>query len=94
MNRISNIDTTQKNNKGQSYEVPFRCVTQWATYQTGKQKDTLGLTIPISLPDSQFAGDPFSPFSEHNVQCYSANQKKASRGKKSSAKPGVTKAQK
>jgi hypothetical protein len=34
MNRVSN-----------DMGVPFRCVTQWATYQTGKLKDTLGLPI-------------------------------------------------
>lgn len=34
MNRISNEQGT-----------PFRCVTQWATYQTGKLKDTLGLPL-------------------------------------------------
>jgi hypothetical protein len=40
MNRISN-----------DQGVPFRCVTQWATHQTGKLKDTLGLpltTVPIA----------------------------------------------
>ena len=39
MNRISNEEGT-----------PFRCVTQWATYQTGKLKETLGL--PLLLPSS------------------------------------------
>jgi len=34
MNRVSN-----------DMNIPFRCVTQWATYQTGKLKDTLGLPI-------------------------------------------------
>lgn len=34
MNRISN-----------DQGVPFRCVTQWATHQTGKLKDTLGLPL-------------------------------------------------
>jgi len=32
MNRVSNEE-----------KIPFRCVSQWATYQTGKLKDTLGL---------------------------------------------------
>jgi hypothetical protein len=34
MNRVSN-----------DMDIPFRCVTQWATYQTGKLKDTLGLPL-------------------------------------------------
>ena len=34
MNRVANEST-----------IPFRCVTQWATYQTGKTYDTLGLSI-------------------------------------------------
>ena len=32
MNRVSN-----------EYQIPFRCVTQWATHQTGKIYNTLGL---------------------------------------------------
>jgi hypothetical protein len=32
MNRVSNDE-----------HIPFRCVSQWATYQTGKLKETLGL---------------------------------------------------
>jgi len=34
MNRVSNDE-----------RIPFRCIAQWATYQTGKLKDTLGLAI-------------------------------------------------
>jgi DNA polymerase III delta prime subunit len=34
MNRVSN-----------DMGVPFRCITQWATYQTGKLKETLGLPV-------------------------------------------------
>ena len=34
MNRVSN-----------EYDIPFRCVTQWATHQTGKLYDTLGVKI-------------------------------------------------
>jgi len=39
MNRVSN-----------DMDIPFRCVTQWATYQTGKLKDTLGLPLLPLLP--------------------------------------------
>lgn len=34
MNRVAN-----------EHAIPFRCVTQWATHQTGKIADTLGLTL-------------------------------------------------
>jgi hypothetical protein len=34
MNRVSN-----------EYNIPFRCVTQWATHQTGKLYDTLGVKL-------------------------------------------------
>lgn len=34
MNRVSN-----------EYNIPFRCVTQWATHQTGKIYDTLGVKL-------------------------------------------------
>jgi hypothetical protein len=53
MNRVSNEE-----------KVPFRCVAQWATYQTGKLKETLGLSLqtnqaqlttapPVSVPSNQ-----------------------------------------
>lgn len=45
MNRISN-----------EQGVPFRCVTQWATHQTGKLKDTLGLPIP-TVADTPVVAD-------------------------------------
>ena len=34
MNRVAN-----------EYHIPFRCVTQWATHQTGKLYDTLGVKL-------------------------------------------------
>jgi hypothetical protein len=34
MNRVAN-----------EYDIPFRCVTQWATHQTGKLYDTLGVKL-------------------------------------------------
>lgn len=35
--------------------IPFRCIAQWATYQKGKAKDTLGLLI--IPPDNQSNSD-------------------------------------
>jgi hypothetical protein len=58
MNRVSNDE-----------KIPFRCVSQWATYQTGKLKETLGLPLvpllplqPLPLPLSQ-GGPPVSGLS-------------------------------
>jgi hypothetical protein len=39
MNRVSNDE-----------KIPFRCVSQWATYQTGKLKETLGLPLLPLVP--------------------------------------------
>ena len=43
MNRVSN-----------EMHIPFRCVSQWATYQTGKLRDILGLLNPC-VPDPVIA---------------------------------------
>jgi hypothetical protein len=55
MNRVSNDE-----------KIPFRCVSQWATYQTGKLKETLGLPLlplqPLQSPLSQ-GGPPVSGLS-------------------------------
>jgi hypothetical protein len=40
MNRVSN-----------EHNIPFRCVTQWATHQTGKIYDTLGVKIELNTDD-------------------------------------------
>jgi hypothetical protein len=33
------------------YEIPFRCVTQWATHQNGKIYDTLGIKYECEMKD-------------------------------------------
>jgi hypothetical protein len=56
MNRVSN-----------DMGVPFRCVTQWATYQTGKLKETLGLPInstSIAPPLNEIVAGPVVGLSE------------------------------
>jgi DNA polymerase III delta prime subunit len=45
MNRVSN-----------EQGVPFRCVSQWATYRTGKTADMLGLPIQKHLTAAQLSG--------------------------------------
>ncbi len=71
MNRVSN-----------EYNIPFRCVTQWATYQTGKINDTLGLKIPI--PNSDELSGVLSLFqsSVQNEPKRQTSQKKVARDKK------------
>ena len=53
MNRISN-----------EHQIPFRCVTQWATYQTGKIKETLGLPSSGSSNVLVIPSSPGSPLCE------------------------------
>jgi hypothetical protein len=75
MNRVSN-----ENN------IPFRCVTQWATHQTGKLYDTLGVKL-----ESQNLGELSleAGSSQSAVQKGSksaSTRKRVVRGKKSDAK--------
>ena len=75
MNRISN-----------ELHIPFRCVSQWATYQTGKTRDILGLTIIV--PEIEDALSSSSSSSSTVVQKKSVEpvaRKKVARKKKSSA---------
>ena len=53
MNRISN-----------EHQIPFRCVTQWATYQTGKIKETLGLPSSGNSNVLVIPSSPGSPLCE------------------------------
>jgi hypothetical protein len=93
MNRISAAGMLYKNKNNIEYDVPFRCVSQWATYQSGKQKDTLGLIIPISQSDLLFSMDNPSQAAAQGAKCCSSSQKKALRGKKSNAKQNEEKVQ-
>ena len=71
MNRISN-----------EYNIPFRCVTQWATHQTGKIYDTLGVKLESqSLAElSLKAGAAQS--SGQSVSKPASTRKRVVRGKK------------
>jgi len=72
MNRVANES-----------KMPFRCVTQWASYQSGKVHDTLGLPIAPDLaaskPPAGGAGGPISELSESKAP---SSRKKVVRGKK------------
>lgn len=59
MNRVSNEGS-----------VPFRCVSQWATYQTGKLKETLGLPIV----QQNAVPTPFIPSTTSNGPALAVNQ--------------------
>ena len=79
MNRISN-----------EYHVPFRCVTQWASHQQGKLRETLGLgPSPSPIPPHVVPNETES----HGVAAFyplgapieskgSSSRKKGGRGKK------------
>lgn len=75
MNRVSN-----------EYNIPFRCVTQWATHQTGKIYDTLGVKLESqSLAElSLKAGAAQS--SGQSVSKPASTRKRVVRGKKSDVK--------
>jgi hypothetical protein len=75
MNRVSN-----------EYDIPFRCVTQWATHQTGKLYDTLGVKLESqNLGESLLTGAS-SQSSAQNVVKPASTRKRVVRGKKSNAK--------
>ena len=75
MNRVSN-----------QFDIPFRCVTQWATHQTGKLYDTLG--IKLESPNSNelslmgVGGQSSVPHGSKSVSV----RKRVGRGKKSDVK--------
>jgi hypothetical protein len=75
MNRVSN-----------EYDIPFRCVTQWATNQTGKIYDTLGIKVECQNVNGLDLAAKNARVSVQNVSKPSSTRKRVNRGKKSSAK--------
>lgn len=74
MNRIANETA-----------MPFRCVTQWATYQTGKIHDTLGLADVFTSQRSEgglLSGVLSAQSAAQSAAATGATRKKAVRGKK------------
>ena len=81
MNRVAN-----------EYHIPFRCVTQWATHQTGKIYDTLGVKLGSPSLDEESQGVlSLLAAAPSESKCPSA-RKKAVRGKKSDVKSTKKKA--
>jgi hypothetical protein len=76
----------EMNRVAAEYDIPFRCVTQWATHQTGKLHDTLGIKLePLNKDELS----PMASTSAAVSPCLSAPasvQKKAVRGKKADKK--------
>lgn len=71
MNRVSN-----------EYHMPFRCVTQWASYQTGKPYDTLGLILEPPTVNESREEVVFYPIGSPIGSKAVSSRKKAGRGKK------------
>jgi hypothetical protein len=75
MNRVSN-----------EYNIPFRCVTQWATHQTGKIYDTLGVKLESqSLAELSLKAGAVQSAGQ-SVSKPVSTRKRVVRGKKSDAK--------
>ena len=75
MNRVSN-----------EYDIPFRCVTQWATHQTGKLHDTLGIKLEsLNLDELSAMVSGAQSSAQHESKSASV-RKRVGRGKKSSEK--------
>ena len=75
MNRVSN-----------EYDIPFRCVTQWATHQTGKLYDTLGVKIESQNLDELSLMMSGGQSSAQNELKSASTRKRVGRGKKSNVK--------
>jgi hypothetical protein len=75
MNRLSN-----------EHEIPFRCITQWATHQTGKIYDTLGVKLESQNLAELSSKGCVVQSSEPSVSKPASTRKRVVRGKKSSEK--------
>jgi hypothetical protein len=75
MNRVAN-----------EHHIPFRCVTQWATHQTGKIYETLGVKLESPNLNGGSGGGLLSLGAVPNESAPPSTRKRAVRGKKSSVK--------
>ena len=75
----------EMNRVAQEYDIPFRCVPQWATQQTGKILDTLGLTLESRNGDAECSMAAFFPLSGAIGSTTPSTRKRMARGKKSNA---------
>jgi hypothetical protein len=72
MNRVAN-----------EHDIPFRCVTQWATHQTGKLYDTLGVKLESLNLDGKSAEAVSVLSAEKSGSKPVSARKRVARGKKS-----------
>jgi hypothetical protein len=72
MNRVAN-----------EYDIPFRCVTQWATHQTGKLYDTLGVKLESLNLNGKSAEVVSALSAEKSGSKPVSVRKRVARGKKS-----------
>ena len=75
----------EMNRVAAEHDIPFRCVTQWATHQTGKLHDTLGITLELPNAD----GSPALQLSKPCSTTPAVVQKRSVRGKKVDKKLAV-----
>ena len=73
----------EMNRVASEHQIPFRCVTQWATHQTGKIYDTLGVTLESRNVNEESVMAMFAPSAEKSESAPALTRKKAVRGKKS-----------
>lgn len=78
----------EMNRVAAEHAIPFRCVTQWATHQTGKIHDTLGIKLteePLNI-DKRVAMDGSAASVVPHLSAPVSVQKRAGRGKKADKK--------
>lgn len=75
----------EMNRVAAEHHIPFRCVTQWATHQTGKLYDTLGVKLESPSLNGQPSMAVFSLSSGTHESIAVSTRKKTTRGKKSNA---------
>lgn len=72
----------EMNRMAEEHSIPFRCVTQWATQQTGKIYDTLGVKLESPNLNEVMLMDASVPVAAKSESVAPSTQKKTVRGKK------------
>ena len=72
----------EMNRMAEEHSIPFRCVTQWATQQTGKIYDTLGVKLESPSLNEVMLMDAFAPVAVKSESVAPSIPKKTVRGKK------------
>ena len=72
----------EMNRMAEEHSIPFRCVTQWATQQTGKIYDTLGVKLESPNLNEVMSVGASAPVVAKSESVAPSTQKKTVRGKK------------